>query len=104
MAPELMRTSKPTTRSDVFSFGALLLEVICCRRPINHTTSSEVLMLLVDCVWEKWGVGVMLDVVDPRMEGKFDEDEAILVLKLGMICSNDEAEARPTMRQVVLGG
>jgi serine/threonine protein kinase len=101
MAPELTRTSKPTTRSDVFSFGALLLEVICGRRPINHTASSEELMLLVDCVWEKWAVGAVLDVVDPRMDGKFDEDEAVLVLKLGLICSNDEAEARPTMRQVV---
>jgi hypothetical protein len=101
MAPELTRTGKPTTRSDVFSFGVLLLEVICGRRPINHTASSEELMLLVDCVWEKWAAGAVLDVVDPRMEGKFDEDEAVLVLKLGMICSNDEAEARPTMRQVV---
>jgi hypothetical protein len=101
MAPELTRTGKPTTRSDVFSFGVLLLEVICGRRPINHTASSEELMLLVDCVWEKWAVGAVLDVVDPRMEGKFDEDEAVLVLKLGLICSNDEAEARPTMRLVV---
>jgi serine/threonine protein kinase len=101
MAPELTRTSKPTTRSDVFAFGALLLEVVCGRRPITPTASSEELMLLVDCVWEKRAVGAVLDVVDPRMEGKFDEDEAVLVLKLGMICSNDEAEARPTMRLVV---
>jgi hypothetical protein len=101
MAPELTRTSKPTTRSDMFAFGVLLLEVICGRRPINHTASSEELMLLVDCVWEKWAVGAVLDVVDPRMDGKFDEDEAVLVLKLGLICSNDEAEARPTMRLVV---
>ncbi|XP_059456539.1 L-type lectin-domain containing receptor kinase S.4-like [Corylus avellana] len=101
MAPELTRTSKPTTRSDVFAFGALLLEVVCGRRPINPTASSEELILLVDCVWENWTVGAVLDVVDPRMEGKFDEDEALLVLKLGLICSNYEAEARPTMRLVV---
>jgi serine/threonine protein kinase len=53
MAPELTRTSKPMTRSDVFAFGALLLEVVYGRRPITPTASSEELMLLVDCVWEK---------------------------------------------------
>ncbi|KAE7996748.1 hypothetical protein FH972_001441 [Carpinus fangiana] len=100
MAPELTRTSKPTTGSDVYAFGALMLEVVCGRRPINPTASSEELML-VGWVWEKWAVGAVLDVVDPRMEGKFDEDEAALVLKLGLICSNDDAEARPTMRLVV---
>ncbi|XP_059458553.1 L-type lectin-domain containing receptor kinase S.4-like isoform X2 [Corylus avellana] len=100
MAPELTRTSKPTTGSDVYAFGALLLEVVCGRRPINPTASSEELML-VGWVWENWAVGAVLDVVDPRMEGKFDEDEAVLVLKLGLICSNDDAEARPTMRLVV---
>jgi serine/threonine protein kinase len=36
MALELTRTSKPTTRSDVFSFGVLLLEVTCGRRPIFY--------------------------------------------------------------------
>ncbi|KAE7996747.1 hypothetical protein FH972_001440 [Carpinus fangiana] len=68
---------------------------------VENNASSEELMLLVDCVWEKWAVGAVLDVVDPRMDGKFDEAEAVLVLKLGLICSNDEAEARPTMRLVV---
>jgi hypothetical protein len=101
MAPELTRTGKPTTSSDVYAFGALLLEVVCGRRPINSTASSEELIVLVGWVWENWAVGTVLDVVDPRMEGKFDEDEAVLLLKLGLICSNDDAEVRPTMRLVL---
>ncbi|KAB1217835.1 L-type lectin-domain containing receptor kinase S.4 [Morella rubra] len=100
VAPELTRTGKSTTSSDVFAFGALLLEVVCGRRPIDTDASSEELML-VDWVWEKWSVGAFLDVVDPRLQGKFDEAEAVLVIKLGLLCSNDEPEARPTMRQVV---
>ncbi|KAE7996743.1 hypothetical protein FH972_001436 [Carpinus fangiana] len=35
------------------------------------------------------------------MEGKFDQVEAVLVFKLGLMCSNDSPEVRPTMRQVV---
>ncbi|KAB1217834.1 L-type lectin-domain containing receptor kinase S.4 [Morella rubra] len=100
LAPELTRTGKSTTSSDVFAFGALLLEVGCGRRPIDSAGSSEELML-VDWAWKKWNLGAILDLVDPRLAGDFDEAEAVLVLKLGLMCSNDKPEARPTMRQVV---
>ncbi|KAG2730335.1 hypothetical protein I3760_01G287600 [Carya illinoinensis] len=100
LAPELTRTGKATTSSDVFAFGALLLEVACGRRPINSDASSEEFML-VDWVWQKWRVGAVLGVMDPKLGGKFDESEAVLVLKLGLMCYNDAPEVRPTMRQLV---
>nr|POE90813.1 l-type lectin-domain containing receptor kinase s.4 [Quercus suber] len=49
----------------------------------------------------KWSLGATLDVVDSRLGGEFEEVEAILVLKLGLMCSNDAPESRPTMRHVV---
>ncbi|KAJ4836280.1 hypothetical protein Tsubulata_041944, partial [Turnera subulata] len=100
LAPELTKTGKPTTSSDVFAFGALLLEVVCGRRPIEPKALPEELILL-DWVWDKWRRGAILDVVDPRLNGDFDEVEAVVVLKLGIMCSNNVPEARPTMRQVV---
>lgn len=100
LAPELTRTGKPTTSSDVFAFGALLLEVVCGRRPIEPKALPEEL-ILVDWVWEKWRTGAILDVVDSRLKGEFDEIEAVVVLKLGLMCSNNAPESRPTMRQVV---
>ncbi|KAG2723780.1 hypothetical protein I3760_02G185800 [Carya illinoinensis] len=102
LAPELVRTGKPTTSSDLFAFGALLLEMACGRRPIDSKTSpDQEAILLVDWVRQKWNEGAILDVVDPRLEGNFDRVEAVLVLKLGLICSNDAPEARPTTRQLV---
>ncbi|XP_022765116.1 L-type lectin-domain containing receptor kinase S.4-like [Durio zibethinus] len=100
LAPELTKTGKPTTSTDVFAFGALLLEVVCGRRPIEPKALPEEL-ILVDWVWERWQSGAVLEVVDPKLNGDFDELEAIIVIKLGLICSNDAPEARPTMRQVV---
>ncbi|KAG2723779.1 hypothetical protein I3843_02G162600 [Carya illinoinensis] len=99
LAPELTRTGKPTTSSDVFAFGALLLEVVCGRRPIEPKALPEEL-ILVDWVWDKWRLGAILEVVDPRFGGEFDELEAVVVLKLGLMCSNNSPKARPTMRQV----
>lgn len=100
LAPELTRTGKPTTSSDVYAFGALLLEVVCGRKPIETKASPEELFL-VDWVWEKWREGGLLEVVDSRLKGVFDEDEVMMVLKLGLLCSSDEPSFRPSMRQVV---
>ncbi|CAN0909550.1 L-type lectin-domain containing receptor kinase S.4 [Linum grandiflorum] len=98
--PELTRTGKPTTSSDVFAFGALLLEVACGRRPIEPKALPEEL-ILVDWVWDKWRSGCVLDVVDPKLKGEFDEVEVVVVVKLGLMCSNNSPEVRPSMRQVV---
>ncbi|XP_057460648.1 L-type lectin-domain containing receptor kinase S.4-like [Actinidia eriantha] len=100
LAPELPRTGKASTKSDVFAFGALLLEVVCGRRPIEPKAGLEELVL-VDWVWDKWKDGNALDVVDPKLRGDFNEIEVIMVLKLGLMCSNNVPLARPSMRQVV---
>ncbi|XP_004492169.1 L-type lectin-domain containing receptor kinase S.4 [Cicer arietinum] len=100
LAPELPRTGRATTGSDVFAFGALLLEVACGRRPIEPKALQEELVL-VDWVWERFKEGRALEVVDPKLNGDFDESEVIMVLKLGLICSNDVPTIRPSMRQVV---
>ncbi|KAL8526880.1 hypothetical protein ACS0TY_015937 [Phlomoides rotata] len=100
LAPELPRTGRATTCSDVFAFGTLLLEVACGRRPIESKLGPDELVL-VDHVWNKWKEGRILDVVDARMEGDFDENEVLMVLKLGMMCSTHQQSVRPTMRQIV---
>ncbi|MCD7463018.1 L-type lectin-domain containing receptor kinase S.4 [Datura stramonium] len=100
LAPELTKTGKPTTNSDVFAFGALLLEVVCGRRPIEAKALPEEL-IIVDWVWDKWKEGAILEVVDPRLNGEYDEMEALMVLKLGLMCSNNTPSKRPSMRLVV---
>ncbi len=100
LAPELPRTGKATTCSDVFAFGALLLEVACGRRPIEPEAMPEELVL-VDWVWDRFIEGRVLDVVDPRLNGEYNEEEVVMVLKLGIMCSNNAPMARPSMRQIV---
>ncbi|KAG6433801.1 hypothetical protein SASPL_105418 [Salvia splendens] len=100
LAPELPRTGRSTTGSDVYAFGALMLEVACGRRPIESRSGPEELVL-VDYVWSKWKGGRILDVVDERMKGEFEEKEVVMVLKLGLMCSSHQQSGRPSMRQVV---
>lgn len=100
LAPELPRTGKATENSDVYAFGALLLEVVCGRRPIEPKALPEELVL-VDLVWEKFREGRALDVIDPKLNGEYNESEVMMVIKLGLMCSHNAPIARPSMRQVV---
>ncbi|GLT37499.1 hypothetical protein SLA2020_118120 [Shorea laevis] len=100
LAPELPRTGKATTNSDVYAFGALLLEVACGRRPIEPKATPEE-SVLVDWVWDQFREGNVLEAVDPRLDGQYDEGQVLMVLKLGLLCSSNTPMARPSMRQVV---
>ncbi|KAJ1295433.1 hypothetical protein BS78_01G223600 [Paspalum vaginatum] len=101
LAPELAHTRRVTPASDVFAFGAFVLEVACGRRPIERRGDDDGRFLLVDWVLELWHKGALVDAVDARLCGDYDAEEAALVLKLGLLCSHPVPAARPSMRQVV---
>jgi hypothetical protein len=100
LAPELGHTGKATSSTDVFAFGAFLLEITCGRRPIEqHQHNNRI--VLVDWVMEQWRKGMIIDVVDTRIPDGFSPDKVSLVLKLALLCSHPLPTARPTMRQVI---
>ncbi|ERN07991.1 hypothetical protein AMTR_s00012p00254580 [Amborella trichopoda] len=99
VAPEVSRTGKYTTYSDVFLCGIVLLEVACERRPVDVRRLPEE-MILVDCVWKCFSEGKLLNVADPRLKGGFVEEEMEMVLMLGLMCFYPVPGARPSMRQV----
>ncbi|XP_052175334.1 L-type lectin-domain containing receptor kinase IV.1-like [Diospyros lotus] len=100
IAPEHTRTGKASTSTDVYAFGAFLLEVASGRRPIK-TSSMGGGTVLVDWVFCLWSKGEILRAMDASLGGKYVVEQAELVLKLGLLCSHGEPTIRPTMRQVV---
>ncbi|OEL36763.1 L-type lectin-domain containing receptor kinase IV.2 [Dichanthelium oligosanthes] len=96
LSPELLRIGKASPGTDVFAFGIFLLEVTCGRRPLEHDQ-----VVLLDWVLEHWNRGAILETVDPRLCGEYIAEEAGLVLKLGLLCSQPMPNARPNMRQVL---
>ncbi|XP_027113916.1 L-type lectin-domain containing receptor kinase IV.1-like [Coffea eugenioides] len=101
LAPEHTRTGKATTKTDVYAFGAFLLEVVCGRRPTEpHPPTEDA--ILVDWVFSCWNKGQILEAVDQNMGLNYVKEEVELVMKLGLLCSQSEPIARPSMRQVVL--
>ena len=100
MAPELARSGKASTATDIYAFGVFMLEVVCGRRPINPRASSEEIVL-ADWVIGRWDRGAIWETVDGRLDNSYVAHEAELVLKLGLLCSHAVAAARPSMASVV---
>ncbi|XP_018859217.2 probable L-type lectin-domain containing receptor kinase I.6 [Juglans regia] len=100
LAPELTRTGRATTYTDVYAFGAFMLEVACGRRPIERMGMPEELVL-VDWVFKCWSKGDILRASDPRLGGNYVVEEMVLVLKIGLLCSHVNPAARPSMRRVM---
>ncbi|OAY78830.1 L-type lectin-domain containing receptor kinase IV.1 [Ananas comosus] len=103
LAPELVRSGKATTATDVFAFGVFILEVACGRRPLEQSTVGQQgeQFLLVDWVVEKLQTGSILDTVDAGFGREYAKEEAEMALKLGLMCSHPHPSARPSMRLVV---
>ncbi|EOA15292.1 hypothetical protein CARUB_v10028692mg [Capsella rubella] len=99
MAPELT-TMGTSTRTDVYAFGAFMLEVTCGRRPLDPKIPAET-RHLIKWVCDCWRRDSIVDAIDTGLGGDYSEEETEMVLKLGLLCTNVVAESRPTMEQVI---
>ncbi|CAG7870031.1 putative L-type lectin-domain containing receptor kinase I.1 [Brassica rapa] len=99
MALELT-SSGTSTRTDVYAFGAFMLEVTCGRRPFDPEMPVEK-RHLVKWVVECWKRGSLVDAIDRKLGGKFIPGEVEMVLKLGLLCTSIVPDSRPSMEQVV---
>ncbi|XP_016471312.2 L-type lectin-domain containing receptor kinase VIII.1-like [Nicotiana tabacum] len=105
LAPEYLLTGRASEKTDVFSYGAVVLEVASGRRPIEKETSGVgkfgLNSNLVEWVWGLHKEGRLLAAADSRLNGEFEEQEMRRVLLVGLACSHPDPMARPTMRGVV---
>uniref|UniRef100_A0A0D3APJ1 non-specific serine/threonine protein kinase n=1 Tax=Brassica oleracea var. oleracea TaxID=109376 RepID=A0A0D3APJ1_BRAOL len=101
ISPELSRTGKASTSSDVFALGVVMLEITCGRKPIlSRASQSE--MVHTDWVLECWEKGDIMQVLDQKIEGQdYSEEQVELVLKLGLLCSHPLSAIRPNMSSVI---
>ncbi|XP_057464542.1 probable L-type lectin-domain containing receptor kinase S.7 [Actinidia eriantha] len=101
LAPEYLQYGKATEKTDVFSYGVVMLEVACGKRPIERESKSEKMVNLVDWVWGLHSEGRIIEAADVRLRGEFDEDEMKRILMVGLGCANPDSGPRPSMRRVL---
>ncbi|XP_058198498.1 uncharacterized protein LOC131314017 [Rhododendron vialii] len=102
MAPEYAMEGLFSVKSDVFSFGVLLLEIISRKRN-NGFYLSEHGHSLLTYAWNLWckGEGVM-DLMDPLLVDSCVETEVLKCIHLGLLCVQEDPADRPTMSTIVI--
>lgn len=98
MAPESFLAGKATVEMDVYSFGVLVLKVVCGRRPGLDDPRED--NNIVCWVWDLYRSGSILNAVDPTLVAG---EEAVMcrMLLLGLGCCHPNPNNRPCMRTVL---
>lgn len=101
MAPEYALEGLISMKSDVFSFGVLLLEIITGRKNSGFYPDNPSINL-VGHVWDLWKEGRALELVDPALNNVVDsEDEILTSIQVGLLCVQERADDRPVMSAVL---
>ncbi|OQU78259.1 hypothetical protein SORBI_3009G188100 [Sorghum bicolor] len=101
MAPEYAMDGVFSVKSDVFSFGVIVLEIIAGKRNRGVYSYSGHLNLLAHA-WSLLNGGNGLDLVDENLNGSYNSDEVLKCLKVGLLCVQENPDDRPLMSQVLM--
>ncbi|KAK7380206.1 hypothetical protein VNO78_32704 [Psophocarpus tetragonolobus] len=102
MSPEYAMFGQFSEKSDVFSFGVMVLEIITGKKIISSYEPNCVADGLLNYVWRQWRGETMLSILDPIIKKNYSEIEVIKCIQIGLLCVQQNPNDRPTMVEVVL--
>ncbi|CAK9152891.1 unnamed protein product [Ilex paraguariensis] len=101
VAPEYAMTGHLLVKSDVYSYGVVLLELLTGRKPVDMSQPSGQENLVT------WARPILRDkdrleeLADPRLAGKYSKEDFVRVCTIAAACVAPESGQRPTMGEVV---
>ncbi|XP_060959411.1 G-type lectin S-receptor-like serine/threonine-protein kinase At4g03230 [Cannabis sativa] len=100
MAPEYALDGFFSIKSDVFSFGVVILEIISGKKNTGFYQSNQVLSLL-GYAWKLWRENRPLDFMDAALRETCNANEFLRCINVGLLCVQEDPEDRPTMSNAV---
>ncbi|XP_022745887.1 putative receptor-like protein kinase At4g00960 isoform X2 [Durio zibethinus] len=98
MAPEYIMHGQFSVKSDIFSFGVLILEIVSGQRNSSFRNGDN-LEDLLSYAWKNWREGTTLNLIDPCL--KVSSTAAITrCIHIALLCVQENAADRPTMDSV----
>jgi serine/threonine protein kinase len=101
MAPEYAMEGVFSVKSDVFSFGVLVLEILSGQRN-GSMYLQEHQHTLIQEAWKLWNEDRAADFMDASLAGSYSRDEAWRCFHVGLLCVQESPDLRPTMSSVLL--
>ncbi|XP_019260846.1 PREDICTED: G-type lectin S-receptor-like serine/threonine-protein kinase At5g35370 isoform X2 [Nicotiana attenuata] len=118
LAPEWLTSSAISEKTDVYSFGMVLLEIVsgrknCSKRTQSHSlddtatgdhsssSSAQGLVYFPLFALEMHEQGRHLELADPKLEGRVSSGDIEKFVRVALCCVHEEPALRPTMVSVV---
>ncbi|KAG6383217.1 hypothetical protein SASPL_157039 [Salvia splendens] len=105
MAPEYARNGHFSMKSDVFSFGVLVLEIISgqSNNSFKNVENGENVEYMLSFAWRNWRAGTAKKMIDPAlMSASASRNDMLRCIHIGLLCVQENAKVRPTMASVVV--
>ncbi|KAG6737041.1 hypothetical protein POTOM_059988 [Populus tomentosa] len=101
MPPEYVVDGRFSLKSDVFSFGVLVLEIISGKknRGFSHPDHCH---NLLGHAWKLWTEERALELLDNMSDRLYSVSEVLRCIHVGLLCVQQKPEDRPNMSSVVL--
>lgn len=100
VAPEWFRNMPITAKVDVYSFGILLLELVCCRKNVDREVEDEHEVILADWAYDCYTNGQIKLLAAKDEEAMSDMRRFEKLVMIGIWCIQEDASLRPNMKKV----
>ncbi|KAG8099745.1 hypothetical protein GUJ93_ZPchr0013g33885 [Zizania palustris] len=101
MSPEYVMRGQYSTKSDVFSFGILVLEIVTGRRNTGPYLSEQN-EDIISIVWRHWEEGNIIEMIDYSLGRNYPEAEVLKCINIGLTCVQQNPTDRPTMADIMV--
>ncbi|XP_061996296.1 cysteine-rich receptor-like protein kinase 44 [Rosa rugosa] len=100
MAPEYVMRGQFSVKSDVFSFGVLVLEIVSGQKNSSFRNRGNVEDLL-SYAWKNWRADTASNIIEPILSSG-SRTEMMRCINIGLLCVQQNIADRPTMTSVIL--
>ncbi|XP_054776914.1 cysteine-rich receptor-like protein kinase 10 [Prosopis cineraria] len=101
MSPEYAMRGQFSVKSDVFSFGVLVLEIVTGKKNTDFYQSQQADDLL-SYAWTNWTHKTPLELVDPTLGGSYSRNEVTRCIHIALLCVQENPSDRPSMATIAL--
>ncbi|KAL2454533.1 Cysteine-rich receptor-like protein kinase 29 [Abeliophyllum distichum] len=102
MPPEYVIYGQFSTKSDIFSFGVLVLEIVTGQR-INSYQNGDGVETLLNFAWKNWQEGTSENIIDPTLRASSSSlRDIVRCIHISLLCVQENMADRPTIGSVVL--